>query len=140
MAKARGKLHEITPNCGNGKLPGLRDERPRRNRRRGRQQHQRAALIAASAKLDAVLKARPGYVDLLQLPETVLPEVLNGALVFPIGRVRAELPVEHRPRQPHRSIQAERAVDQPHVQVKAEGRPPAQKSKELEPTEFEQST
>ena len=45
----------------------------------------------AAANLDAVFQTRPCRLDLRQLPETVSAEVVNRALVSPLGRVRAKL-------------------------------------------------
>ena len=44
-----------------------------------------------------IVQVRPRALNLLQLAQTVPAEIINGALLGGLGRVRAELPVERRP-------------------------------------------
>ena len=64
-------------------------------------------------------QARPGRLDLRQLPEAVLAEAIDRHTVDSLGRVGSELPVEYRPGQPFRSIEAERPVGEPQVEIEA---------------------
>ena len=50
-------------------------------------------------------------------------EVTNGELVAGAVRVHSELAVQEPPREPQRSTKREGAVDQPQVEIEAQGRP-----------------
>ena len=69
------------------------------------------------------MQARPRALNLLQLAETLRAEVVHGAYIARLRRVRAELPVEQRPCEPQRALESERPVCEPEVEVEAEGRP-----------------
>ena len=70
-----------------------------------------------------VVQVRPGVLDFFQLAETVRAEGVYGAPVTSLGRIRAELPVELRPRDAERAREVERPIDEPQIQVEAERRP-----------------
>ena len=69
-----------------------------------------------------VVQPRPGQLDLLQLAQTVLAEILNGAIVAGLGRVHSELPIDLLPGEPLGSAKREGPVDKPEVQVEAQRR------------------
>ena len=64
-----------------------------------------------------VVQLRPGQLDLLQLAEHLCAEVVNGALVAGVVRVRSELAIQLLPGEPLWSTKREGAVHQPQVQV-----------------------
>ena len=73
------------------------------------------------ARSGRVVQARPSRLDLLQLAEGLTAEVLNGALVAGLVRVQAELAVDLPPSDPLWGADREGAVDQPQVEVQAQG-------------------
>ena len=68
-----------------------------------------------------VVQLRPGQFDLLQLAEALCTEVVNGALVAGFGRVRSKLAVQEPPREGFGSAKGESPVDQPQVEIEAQG-------------------
>ncbi len=69
------------------------------------------------------MQVRPRVLDLLQLAQTVPAEIINGALLGGLGRIRAELPVELPPRETERAREVEGPVGEPQVQVESKRRP-----------------
>ena len=63
-----------------------------------------------------VAQVRLGGLDFRQLAQAVRAENLDGAIIASLGRVRAELAVEHRPGQPQRLLERERPVGEPQVE------------------------
>ncbi len=100
------------PRAGLADEPELR----RRDARQRRREHE-------SAWRGLIAQARPGAVDFLQLAESRPLKTFNRAFCPDLFRGRAELPVELLPREAQRSLEGERPVREPEVQVEAERRP-----------------
>ena len=69
-----------------------------------------------------VVQVRPGVLDFFQLAQTVRAEVIHGAPITRLRRVRAELPVELPPCETERARESERAIGEPEVEVEGRGR------------------
>ena len=74
------------------------------------------------ARSRGVIQVIPGQLDLLQLSEHLVPEGLNGVVVVGLGGVHSKLAVHLLPGEPLRSAEREDPVDEPQVQVEAQGR------------------
>ena len=74
------------------------------------------------ARSCGVVQLRPGQLDLFQLAEAIRAEVVNGSLVARPVRFHTELTIEARPAKPHRAIQREGPIGDPHVEIKAQRR------------------
>ena len=68
------------------------------------------------------VQIRPGHLDLVQLPQAIRAEVVNGAIIARLSRSPPELTVEARPREPERTFQREGPVGKPQVQIQAQRR------------------
>ena len=88
----------------------------RRNTRRRRREHERP-------RDRVIVQVWPRSLDLFQLAQTVRAKVADGEFIVRPGRVYAELPVEQRPREPKRTLESERAIGEPQVQIESERRP-----------------
>ena len=64
-----------------------------------------------------VVQLRPRGLDLLQLPERLAAEVLNGELVVGFVGVYTELPVEGPPSEMLGVAEAKEPVDEPQVEI-----------------------
>ena len=73
------------------------------------------------ARSRRVVQVRPSQLDLLQLAQDFFAEVADGEFVAGLVRVQAKLTVDLTPGEPLRSTEGEGAVDQPEVEIEAQG-------------------
>ena len=69
-----------------------------------------------------VVQSGPRLLDLIQLPEAIRPEGIDGTSVTRLVRVRSELTVEVFPGQRQWLLEHEGSVGEPHIEIEAERR------------------